>query len=83
MGHCIDDDDYNVDGDVDNDVFHLVVAVHGHLGSDLTNNNTGQRLMALWVSELQKTNSSFFEEQDFVKSGPGREKGEPLGLSRD
>ena len=56
MGHCIDDDDYNVDGDVDNDVFHLVVAVHPQLGSDLTNNDTRQRLMALRVPELQKSN---------------------------
>ena len=42
--------------DVDDDVFHLVVAVHPQLGSDLTNNDTRQRLMALRVPELQKSN---------------------------
>ena len=45
----------------DNDVFHLVVAVHSQLGSNLTDNHTGQRLMGLWVPELQNPKICLFE----------------------
>ena len=48
---------------------------------NLTNNDTGQRLMSAWVPELQKNNSSTLFEK-LNKSQPGREKDERLDLGR-
>ena len=66
-----------------NDTFNdLVVAVHPELGSDLTDNHTGQRLVGRRVPQLKKIKSFFFLFLNNNVSQPGREKGEPLDLGQ-
>ena len=62
----------------------LVVAVHPELGSDLTDNHTGQRLVGRRVPQLKKIKSIklFFVFFNNNVSQPGREKGEPLDLGQ-